>query len=380
LHRFVCVLALCLLAACPPKNGHHPSMPPVEAFAWTTVAPLQQARIEHTATRMRDGRILVAGGEYQNGSGWALLDSVEVFDPTTRHWSEATPMNDARSGHTATLLASGKVMVVGGQGGSAANKVPLASVEVYTPHTDRWAHIASLHQARFGHTATELVDGRVLVVGGVGPEGLAGTEIFDSRTGRWTPAAPLREQRRGHIAVTLPDQRVLVAGGLGEEGVLKSVEMYDPHSNRWIEAPDMLEARDGHDAVVLEDGSVLVVGGYQLQGFSEVELASSEVYNPFRNEWRSVGDLASARRGHTLITLESGQVLAVGGAFLMHTVGIPEVYTPAERAWKAVAPVPEKLYGAATTLAAPGQVLVVGGWNQYDRQSEVAMLFEASVQ
>jgi len=92
----------------------------------------------------------------------------------------------------------------------------------------------------------------VLVVGGVGPDGLAGTEIFDSRTGRWTPAAPLREQRRGHIAVTLPDQRVLVAGGLGEEGVLKSVEMYDPRSNRWIEAPDMVDARDGHDAVVLE--------------------------------------------------------------------------------------------------------------------------------
>ncbi|MBW2253238.1 MAG: hypothetical protein JRI25_01415 [Deltaproteobacteria bacterium] len=355
-------------------------MPPVEEFAWTTVAPLQQGRIEHSATRMRDGRILIAGGEFQNGSGWAVLDTVEVFAPTARSWSAAAPMNDARSGHTATLLASGKVMMVGGQGGTAVNKVPLASVEVYTPHSNRWTHIAPLHQARFGHTATELVDGRVLVVGGVGPEGLAGTEIFDSRTGRWTPAAPLREQRRGHIAVTLPDQRVLVAGGLGEEGVLDSVEMYDPGSNKWIEAPDMIAGRDGHDAVVLEDGSVLVVGGYQLLGFSEVELGSSEVYSPFRNEWRPAGDLASARRGHTLITLDSGQVLAVGGAFLMHTVGIPEVYTPTGRDWKSLAPVPEKLYGATTTLASPGQVLVVGGWNQYDLHSEVAMVFEATLQ
>ncbi|MBW1878774.1 MAG: hypothetical protein JRJ84_10470, partial [Deltaproteobacteria bacterium] len=150
MHRFLFALALCLLAACPPKSESRSSMPPVEEFAWTTVAPLQQGRIEHSATRMRDGRILIAGGEFQNGSGWAVLDTVEVFAPTARSWSAAAPMNDARSGHTATLLASGKVMMVGGQGGTAVNKVPLASVEVYTPHSNRWTHIAPLHQARFG--------------------------------------------------------------------------------------------------------------------------------------------------------------------------------------------------------------------------------------
>lgn len=376
----VALLGIGLLLGVPalakPKKGS------TGAYAWSLLAPMHQGRIEHTATLVRDGRVLVVGGEYvADGTWWRVTGTTELFDPKTQTWAAAESLNDPRSGHTATLLASGKVMVVGGQSSDGANKFPLASVEVYTPHSNRWVHTAPLNEARVGHSVTELVDGRVLVVGGVGRTGLARPEIFDPRTGRWTPAAQLTNPRRGHTAVRMNDGRVLVAGGLGDGDVLSDVEIYDPRVNRWIAAPPMRDPRGQHAAALLPDGKVMVTGGYQMVGYAEAELDTCEVYDPVRNEWKPVDDLTTARRGHSLTVLDSGQAVVIGGALQTLTVSTPEVLPLARGAqWHDLPPFPERLYGSATLLAAPDTVLVVGGWNDFQRQSEVAMLFKATVQ
>jgi N-acetylneuraminic acid mutarotase len=305
-----------------------------------------------------------------------VLGTAEIFDPVTATWSAASPLNDPRSDHTATLLSSGKVMVVGGQTSDGTMKGPLATVEVYTPHSDRWVHIAPLHEARVGHSVTELTDGRVLVIGGMGKNGLARPEIFDPRTGRWTPAASLATSRRGHTAVRMEDGRILVAGGLGDDGALASVEIYDPEVNRWIPAPPMVDARDQHAAALLPDGTVLVTGGYNLVGYSEVELDGCEIYDPVRNEWKAVDALTTPRRGHSLTVLTSGHIVVIGGALQATTVSTPEVLAGRTGEWGDLPPFPERLYGSATLLTAPDSVLVVGGWNDFQRQSEVAMLFK----
>lgn len=380
MRRSLVVVASLLLILWAPFAPAKPGRGATAAFAWSLLAPMHQGRIEHTATQLRDGRVLVTGGEYIEGTWWHVLDSVEIYDPTSQTWTTAAPLNDSRSGHTATLLANGKVMVVGGQTMDGSTKEPLASVEVFTPHSGRWVHIAPLNEARVGHSVTELTDGRVLVVGGVGKNGLARPEIFDPRTGRWTPAAPLATARRGHTAVRMEDGRVLVAGGLGDDGVLASVELYDPSSNKWIPAPAMHEARDQHAAALLPDGKVLVTGGYQLFGYAEAELDGCEVYDPVRNEWKAIDALTTARRGHSLTVLQSGQVVVIGGAQQTHTVSTPEVLASRGDEWKDLPQLPERLYGAATLLTAPDSVLVVGGWNDFQRQSEVALLFKAIVQ
>jgi choice-of-anchor C domain-containing protein len=131
------------------------------------------ARGYHTATRLADGRVLVAGGI--RGSA---LDSAELFNPATGTWSPAGPLATARFNHTATRLADGRVLVAGGNDRVA----PLTSAEIFNPATETWSPAGPLATGRDEHTATPLADGRVLVTGGIIPTGLlslASAEVYD---------------------------------------------------------------------------------------------------------------------------------------------------------------------------------------------------------
>jgi hypothetical protein len=91
-----------------------------------------------------------------------------------------------------------------------------------------WSATGSLNTARFEHTATLLPDGKVLVAGGVGPNGLlASAELFDPATGTWSATGSLNTARDGHTATLLPDGKVLVAAGIGSNvSLLASAELF----------------------------------------------------------------------------------------------------------------------------------------------------------
>jgi hypothetical protein len=121
---------------------------------------------------LASGEVLIAGGTSDRGRG--LLRSGVLFDPRTNHWTSARRMGVARAFHTATLLPSGRVLVVGG---SAALE---PSAELYDRAEDRWWAVARPAAERSWHTATLLRDGRVLVVGGrlsPGPD----AEVYDAQ-------------------------------------------------------------------------------------------------------------------------------------------------------------------------------------------------------
>lgn len=84
-------------------------LPAQAAPTWTNVASLHYGRSGHTATLLPNGKVLVAGG-YNNG----YLSSAEVYDPNANTWTTVASMNTAHPGHTATLLPSGKVLIAGG--------------------------------------------------------------------------------------------------------------------------------------------------------------------------------------------------------------------------------------------------------------------------
>ena len=153
--------------------------------AFTTTGPMTYSRSFHTATLLADGRVLMTGGS--NGSVESLF-SAEIYDPKTGAFSATGRMTDGREYHTATRLVDGRVLVAGG-GGDYVNRNFLASAELYDVGTGTFSRTGSLTDARTNHTASLLADGRVLVTGGYGADApLASAELYDPKTGAFSPA------------------------------------------------------------------------------------------------------------------------------------------------------------------------------------------------
>ena len=221
------------------------------------------------------GQALLAGGVVNNfaTNPFAPPQQVARFDPATNSWTKRGEMQIGRSGHTMTALANGQILVVGGGVRGLSPRQPQRTaneVELYNPATEVWSKVAPLAQARLSHTATRLADGRVLVVGGRvskivnsefgGYDTLAGAEIYDPSANSWQPAAPMSQARSGHTAALLHDGTVLVVGG--DSGGSLTAERYDPAKGSWS-AAGTLRAYwlGGVSATVLPNGAVLVAGG-----------------------------------------------------------------------------------------------------------------------
>ncbi len=283
--------------------------------SWALVADMERARRGHTASVLASGKVLVAGG-YNNLEG--IIKNTELYDPaasSSRPWTQAGDMNAIRTAHTATLLPSGKVLVVGGFGEGGA----LKTAELFDPASNRWSLTGEMAQGRYGHTATLLPSGKVLVVGGYGARGeLAEAELYDPGLDAWTSAGSLVPARAYHAAVLLRSGQVLVAGGGTRDAAL-----YNPSSNSWSPVESMSKARLHHTATLLPSGKVLVAGG-----MDAISLSSAEVYDPDSKRWSSTAPLATARSHHAALLLPSGQVLVAGGHAGSGPLNSAELYVP----------------------------------------------------
>jgi len=282
------------------------------AQGWSTSGDLGRARMEHTATLLNEGRVLVAGGcsfVVDLTGETSCTDSVptaELYDTTTGTWTATGSMSAARSRHTATLLNDGRVLVTG----------PGATAELYDPATETWTSTGSMNFARHSwKTATLLNDGRVLVAGGTtGPPFMisATAELYDPATETWTATGSMSIGRRRHTATLLDDGRVLVAGGGFPPGTA-TAEIYDPSSGTWSPTGNMADPRTAHTATLLTNGRVLVAGG-ERRGEGTPQLNTSEEYDPDTGTWGSRRLMPVGRSYHTATLLEDGSVLVAGGA------------------------------------------------------------------
>ena len=277
----------------------------------STTGRLTVPRTNHSATLLPNGKVLLAAGfDYLNYSN-NVLSSADLYDPSTGLWTPTTGnLVTARQNHTATLLANGKVLVVGGINGSL-----LASSELFDPSTGQWTStVGSLHDARQSHTATLLANGKVLVAGGAGVAGpLSDSELFDPATGLWTlTSGSLTVWRQGHTATLLPNGKVLVAGGYSGSSLLGSSELYDPATDSWNPTNGSLATpRENHTSTLLPNGKVLVVGGYG--NYYSTYFSSSELFDPATGLWTVTGNLASSRAYHSATLLPNGKLLVAGG-------------------------------------------------------------------
>ncbi|MGB7068152.1 MAG: kelch repeat-containing protein [Pyrinomonadaceae bacterium] len=233
----------------------------------------------HTATRLRTGKVLVAGGLGDNN---ATVATAEIYDPATGTWSATASMSVPRSSHAATLLRNGKVLVTGGFDQRICFPDCVApvyeSAEIYDPQTGIWSSAGNMSTARYAQTATRLRNGDVLVAGGLdqADAALSSAEIYDIKTGTWQSTANMLTARGFFTEVRLHNGKVLVAGGLGSGGVaVAAAELYNPKTGTWKATGAMSTERFNHTAASLHGGRVLVAGGYN--EFFANSYASAEI-------------------------------------------------------------------------------------------------------
>ncbi len=279
-------------------------------WTWCGIAQPLQARRSAVAASLLDGSVLLVGGEPTTGEVGTPLASAELYSPADGRWTEVGSMATARGwGHTATTLLDGRVLVVGG-----TEFAGLPSAELYDPDSRAWSPTGSMHEARSGHTATLLDDGRVLVTGGsiVHDSATSSAEVYDPAAGTWTLVAPMSIGRVGHTATLLDDGTVLVSGGdlgIADPGPQASSERFDPATGRWSDAGSMLVGRYQHSATLLFDGSVLIAGGRTADGAT----AAAELYDPNDGSWIPTTAMTHARQGQAAARLPDDSVLVVGG-------------------------------------------------------------------
>jgi len=252
--------------------------------------------------------VLVAGGSY-NG---VRYDTAEIYDPTSGVFTP-TPnrMSTARESAAATKLNDGRVLIAGGFNGNS-----IKTAELYDPATRMFSAL-TMTTARNVPTVTLLQDGTVLIAGGFtdGAPTARSAEIFDPATLTFTPTVGDMIAWRGWATATLlADGRVLIAGGQSGD-VVSSAEIYDPVTKRFTATGSMSVPRQQHTATALADGSVLIAGGLAEPGVSNYTLphATMERWVPALNGFVRAGGMEARRASHTAVLLPGDKVFLDGG-------------------------------------------------------------------
>ncbi|HUO03759.1 MAG TPA: kelch repeat-containing protein [Candidatus Binataceae bacterium] len=300
-------------------------------------------------------KLIVAGGatgsagisQFTLGVQGTVLGNSEIFDESTGAFSPGAAMTSMRAGYTATTLKNGKVLIAGGI--DAAVNI-LDTAEIYDPANGKFSPVANtMTDHRVLHTATLLLNGKVLIAGGVtNLSGVASNsaDLYDPTTNSFTQAIhAMDHERAGHTATLLTGGplagNVLIAGGGGGSGFFlkdSTAEIFDTNSQQFVLLDSFLnEARSLHTATLLDNGTVLIAGGFNgsvavtggmLSGAVGSISNSAEIFDPSTLTFSCVGGfnsatmrcapgLSDARAAHTATLMTSGplqhQVLIAGG-------------------------------------------------------------------
>ncbi|MGB2620784.1 MAG: kelch repeat-containing protein [Candidatus Acidiferrum sp.] len=325
------------------------------------IASMHIPRASHSATLLPDGKVLIAGGFSGSGGESEPYRTTELYDPRSGTFESAANMTIGRSGHTATLLKDGKVLIVGGWTGRYNLR---RSAELYDPATNTFVRTGDMVVERAGSTATLLQDGRVLIAGGEDREEdkLVSAEIYDPATGKFTLTGSMADPRAAHTATALEDGTVLIAGGSSghypAETVYRSAEIFDPATGEFTRTGALTTARHKHAAILLRSGKVLIVGGSDNRDWHG-EYASAEIYDPASGTFGATDSMHTARFKipQAVALLPNGRVLVAGGG------PFAELYDEAKGTFTKV---PGSLgaarFFASATLLPSGKALITGGY------------------
>jgi hypothetical protein len=331
----------------------------VTQYGFTSVGGLSYARGLQTATLLPRGKVLIAGGANLDWvDGYSVVDQAEQFDPVTESFSPAGTVS--RYAHSATPLINGYVLLAGGV--TDWSGLPSNTAELESPTDGSFVATGTMSVAREAHTATLLSDGRVLITGGLVPNGpgwqaITQAELYDPVAGAFTSAANMNVARASQTASLLQNGKVLITGGEYPNGGT-SAELFDPATGSFTPTGSMTCARLNHTATLLPSGKVLVVGGCdQVEG---------DLYDPETGLFTPKNSEGPPRSFHTATLLTDGTVLIAGGsthaaAGRMTVTATTEIYDPATDSFNPGPTMRQERFMHTATLLSNGDVLFAGG-------------------
>ncbi len=385
----------CVLTLSPYGLGI-PLLTPAQGSLRNTCGSMLRGRLEHTATTLGNGRVLIAGGDADVlpaagntlncvpgavyvylGLGTCpappttIIADAELYDPTVSVFLPAGAMGHARTQHLAVRLNDGRVLIVGGVGLGAAD--PGATAELYDPGSGQFYATGAPAQARsIGATATVLPSGRVLIAGGAHctayytfnyncASPTASAELYDPATGRFTPTGSLGTARMRHAAVLLASGKVLILGGLATNDwnyPLASAEIYDPATGKFTATGSLPQAVATPAAARLPDGHVLAV-----------DTGAAALYNPASGQFSGIAGpgLSIGDGPDAALLLPDGKVFLKAG-----WCNRPQLFDPASKTFSVAGtnlPVGNPntgCFSAAAAVLQTGEPLTTGGFSFND--------------
>ena len=306
-----------------------------------------------TATTLNDGTVLIVGTN--------TTAPAQLYNPATATFTSTGALHTARSIFTATLLNNGKVLIAGGfASGNSAD--PLGSAELYDPASGTFTPTGSMFTARWGHTATLLLSGKVLIASGFFTPT---AELYDPVTGTFSTTGSMNTSRGSGSAALLNNGKVLCAAGLGLNGYLSSAELYDPLTGSFSFTGSLSTARDLFSATLLNNGMVLIAAGLdnQLAPPAGPVLSTAELYNPVTGTFSQTGSLSTPRFHHSATLLNNGTVMIAGGDNTggAGATAAAEIYDPSSGTFMATGNLTAARESQTATLLNNGSVLVAGG-------------------
>lgn len=321
--------------------------------------------------------------EYTQDNSIALKENSDTFSNPSSFVDTSNgliiptgKMQTPRAAHSATLLKSGKVLIAGGFAGSA-----LSSAEIYDPALKTFTSVGQMSVARAGHTATLLPNGQVLIAGGYNGSYFSSTEIFDPQTQTFSAGPLMNTPRSGHTATDLNNGKILFAGGVGIGwSFLQSAELYDVQTKTFTLTSSMTTARESHTATLLKNGSVLITGGHKDRRANIKIYSSAELYDPLSEKFKLMGNMSIIRHKHDAVRLADGRVLINGGSDERDSRGaykIAELYDPVSSSFKPSGNMNITRYkhNGTSILLPNGNVLIAGGANRAEVYQTVSGKF-----